>query len=259
MPPLLLDRDELRPEAGRGEGRRGEGWGGGGRRWQLQGRWWWYTQPCGPHARRGDLLESRRCGVYPDGRDAKGRTMAGAGAGAGVAGPVSGTVACRLVRDAAAGLECSHAGRVLHNDVAARNCLLSTSDLSAHGCTLKLADFGLSTLRPRHSHAEFITGGDSQYPIGWMAPEALHPPHVFSEASDSYSLGCLVYEMTSGERPWAGLDFSEVRRLVGEGKKMTAPANLKSSPVLHKLFDDCLATDAAKRPTMLEVMRRMEV
>mmetsp|Transcript_9617 Transcript_9617/g.24527 ORF Transcript_9617/g.24527 Transcript_9617/m.24527 type:complete len:301 (-) Transcript_9617:3404-4306(-) len=199
---------------------------------------------------------------YEEGGNLQERTQAstpvgGVGVGAGAAEPVSGGVACRLVRGAAAGLECSHAGRVLHNDVAARNCLLSTADLSAHGCTLKLADFGLSTLRPRHSHADFITGGDNQYPIGWMAPEALHPPHVFSEASDSYSLGCLIYEITAGERPWAGLDLSEVRRLVGEGKKLTAPASLKSSPALHQLFDDCLATDAAKRPTMSEVIKRM--
>ena len=124
-------------------------------------------------------------------------------------------------------------------------------------CVLKLADFGLSTLRPRHSHAEFIAGGDSQYPIGWMPPEALHPPFVFSEASDSYGLGCLIYELTSGERPWAGVELSEVRRLVGEGKKLEAPAYLKSTPTLHKLFDDCLATDASQRPTMREVISRI--
>lgn len=194
---------------------------------------------------------------YEEGGNLQERTSRGGGQNG--RGPVSGSLACRLVRDAAAGLECSHAGRVLHNDVAARNCLLSTADLTSPGCVLKLADFGLSTLRPRHSHAEFIAGGDSQYPIGWMPPEALHPPYVFSEASDTYGLGCLIYELTSGERPWAGVELSEVRRLVGEGKKLEAPTYLRNTPTLKNLFDDCLATDASKRPTMKDVIGRISV
>lgn len=110
----------------------------------------------------------------------------------------------RWVGDIARGLANSHSARVVHNDVACRNSLLS--EKGANGRAL-LCDFGISMLlrggKTRVEAAQLIdveshNGSAPRWPVRQMPPEALKPPHALSPESDTYMFGTMMYEVSSG-------------------------------------------------------------
>ncbi|GAB2678087.1 serine/threonine-protein kinase [Thalassiella azotivora] len=102
--------------------------------------------------------------------------------------------AMALLAQAARGLSAAHAAGVVHRDVKPGN-LLVTPDGG-----LKVTDFGIA--RAGDQVPLTATGqvmGTAQY----LAPEqAMGHPAV--PASDVYALGCVAYEVLTGERPFPG-------------------------------------------------------
>lgn len=87
----------------------------------------------------------------------------------------------------------------IHRDVAARNVLVGLGKC-------KIADFGLA------AHGTSRTSG-SVVPLRWAAPESLKS-RVWSEKSDVWSFGCLMYEcVTGGALPYVGLTDNAVYRV----------------------------------------------
>ncbi|MCA9200911.1 MAG: serine/threonine protein kinase, partial [Planctomycetales bacterium] len=109
-------------------------------------------------------------------------------------------IGLRLVQ----GLAYAHDKGVLHRDIKPANVLLTPE------CSPKLADFNISFQDGREDEqAEDAFGGS----LAYMSPEQLeacHPalggsPHKVREASDIYSVGIILFELTSGERPFGDL------------------------------------------------------
>ncbi|GMF19036.1 unnamed protein product [Phytophthora lilii] len=97
---------------------------------------------------------------------------------------------------AALGLQHLHECGILHGDLKG-NSFLVTGDEDK--TAIKLADFGLSAFVDR---AETAAG--NQGAIGafrWKAPERL-PGAAPSFASDVYSFGMCILELSTGEYPW---------------------------------------------------------
>lgn len=104
-----------------------------------------------------------------------------------------------------------------------------------HAC---LADFSLLTMVLDDSTiTSSWTGGGA---IPWMSPELLDPEkyklggHPTKE-SDCYALGMLIYEVLSGERPFASHSLSTVMRIVLEGGRPERPEGHKG-----RLFTDSI-------------------
>ena len=102
------------------------------------------------------------------------------------------------VRQVAEALQYAHSEKVIHRDVKPGNMLLGRQN------ELLLSDFGTAVVAQssRYQGTQDMAGT-----VAYMAPEQIqaHP----RPASDQYSLGIVVYEWLSGDRPFHG-SFTEV-------------------------------------------------
>lgn len=148
----------------------------------------------------------------------------------------------RWALEAARALSYLRARRVVHRDVAARNCLLSARR------TLRLADFGMA--RRGADCEQYQLARRGLLPVRWMAPESVSRG-VFSPASDVWSLGVLYTEMVSlGALPYAGLHNWQVAERLRAGLCPPAPAGC---PRLSALLTACWRPAPPDRPTAAAV------
>ncbi|MGW5419550.1 protein kinase domain-containing protein [Streptomyces sp. NPDC003943] len=138
---------------------------------------------------------------------------------------------------AAAGLAAAHRQGVVHRDIKPGNLLMDS-----HG-TVKLADFGIARFVDDPSAALTTTGqivGTGLY----LAPErALGQPA--SPASDVYSLGCVLYQLLTGQPPFR----ADTATALLYQHIDTAPAPPRQLGVpIPVAFEDFLLTLLAKQP-----------
>lgn len=121
----------------------------------------------------------------------------------------------RLVVDVCGAVQYAHQTLVVHRDLKPTNILVTNA---GH---VKLLDFGIAKLLA----PDAVLGGDAPHTrtgLLPMTPEYASPEQVCGEpittASDVYQLGVVLYELLTGERPYAveGRTPSEVERVVCE-------------------------------------------
>ncbi len=97
------------------------------------------------------------------------------------------------VKQVADALQYAHESKLIHRDVKPENMLVGRRN------EILLSDFGIATVA-RTSRSG--TGQDMAGTAAYMAPEQIqgHPRY----ASDQYSLGIVVYEWLTGDRPFHG-------------------------------------------------------
>jgi serine/threonine protein kinase len=101
--------------------------------------------------------------------------------------------AAEYVRQIAGALAAIHAAGILHRDLKPANIMFRDDG------TLALIDFGLA--KQMRLHAAITGTGQIFGTPYYMSPEQGHAEPT-DERSDLYSLGCILYEMLTGERPF---------------------------------------------------------
>jgi serine/threonine protein kinase len=120
-------------------------------------------------------------------------------------GPLPAAEACEVVSRAAPGLEYLHKHGLVHRDVKPANLMLTPSG------QVKVLDLGL--VRPLHVPApgEQITpNGQCLGTPDYVSPEQCLDSHAVDGRADIYALGCTLYELLTGQPPFAGPAYSSV-------------------------------------------------
>ena len=104
--------------------------------------------------------------------------------------------ALRITLQVASALDYAHRQSVVHRDIKPENILM-------HEGAAMVADFGIGKALSE------ATGGITQTGIALGTPAYMSPEQATGEGdvdgrSDLYSLGCVMYEMLSGEQPFTG-------------------------------------------------------
>ena len=143
-------------------------------------------------------------------------------------------------RDIATGMAVAHQAGVIHRDLKPANVLVNNDGL------LKIVDFGV---------AAAASSGDTQltktgYVIGspkYMAPEQILGKKV-DETADIYSIGVLMYEMSTGVPPYSRGDHMSVMYQHVQGKaKAAQEINSKITDSLATVISKAMSVDKSKR------------
>jgi serine/threonine protein kinase len=164
-------------------------------------------------------------------------------------------VVARVVADACAGLHAAHEltdddGRalgVVHRDLSPHNILLTADG------TAKVADFGVAkALGQLH---EATSAGQLKGKIAYMAPEQVTGSPV-DRRSDVFSLGCVLYEATTGQRPFRGDGDHQVMHAVLKGEVAPPSSIIRGYPQeLERIVLRALAAQPILRYPTAERMR----
>jgi predicted ATPase len=101
-----------------------------------------------------------------------------------------------VARQVCLALDHAHSKGIIHRDIKPENIMLTDGDV------VKVMDFGLarSEGRTRLTQAGYLLGT-----VAYMAPEQVLGGETDAR-SDLYSLGCVLYELTTGRLPFTGDD-----------------------------------------------------
>jgi serine/threonine protein kinase len=120
-------------------------------------------------------------------------------------GPLPAADACEVVRRAALGLEHLHRHGLVHRDVKPANLMLTASR------QVKLLDLGVARhLRVPAPGGQVTSVGQCLGTPDYMAPEQCLDSHAVDGRADIYALGCTLYELLTGQPPFAGPDHRSV-------------------------------------------------
>jgi Protein tyrosine and serine/threonine kinase len=153
--------------------------------------------------------------------------------------------------DIAAGVVAVHRRRMLHRDIAARNCLVVRHHRRYQ---VKLADLGLSR---QLEDGQDVYCNTSAFPARWAAPEVVGEGKC-TQAADVYSLGITFWEVHSGGRsPYSNVTKNfDVMHQVVEGVRPDRPEALVDDE-LWALIEACWHADPKARPSSAHVAKAL--
>jgi len=105
--------------------------------------------------------------------------------------------AVRIAREVASALDYAHRHGVIHRDIKPENILL-------HDGSALVADFGIALAASKTGGNRMTETGMSLGTPHYMSPEQAMGERELDARSDVYALGCVLYEMLSGEPPFTG-------------------------------------------------------
>lgn len=154
-------------------------------------------------------------------------------------------------REIVAAMTYLHSLDILHGDLTGGNILLVSSNKDKRGFIAKVADFGLS----RVLSAEAVSTG-TYGTVTHMPPELLTTGKL-SKATDVYAFGVTLWEMLTGQRPWAGLlQMQVIFHVTINHKALEFPANTPSQ--WKELALKCMHRDALERPRFLDILSELD-
>jgi serine/threonine-protein kinase len=146
--------------------------------------------------------------------------------------------AVRFIAEIADGLGYAHRAGIIHRDVKPENVLVS----SGHAV---ITDFGIAKALDTAGESHLTRTGAATGTPFYMSPEQWDSAAKIDGRSDQYALGCVAYEMLTGQRPYAA---STTMALMLKHMTEPIPSLRKSLPGVPANVDAAIATAMAKLP-----------
>ena len=162
-----------------------------------------------------------------------------------VCGPVSEKQLIDIGLQLAEGLDAAHKHGIIHCDLKPSNIRI-TPDSRA-----KILDFGLARMFRRHTTAtadtETLTEVESSGgTLPYMAPEQLLGD-ALDPRTDIWGLGCVLYEMATGKRPFSGSGTALMDAILHRFPPPVTKGNPRISLSLEAIIGKCIDKDPGKR------------
>src|SRR3954466_4913972 len=141
-----------------------------------------------------------------------------------------------ITRQVCAGLDHAHHHGVIHRDVKPANIMLEPDG------TAKIMDFGIAK-----SGGGLTSTGQVLGTPNYMAPEQVRG-HVLDGRTDLFSFGVMLYEMTTGEKPFAGTNVTTIiYKIIHENPVPPRELDVTIHPGLDKVIMKALAKKPDER------------
>jgi serine/threonine-protein kinase len=143
-----------------------------------------------------------------------------------------------IVAKVADALDYAHAQNVVHRDIKPANIMYE-----ADAGVVKVTDFGIARITDSSKTKTGMVLGTPSY----MSPEQLSGKKVDGR-SDLFSLGVMLYQMTTGQLPFTGDSMATLMfKIANEPHASASSVNPAISTSLTLIIDRMLEKDAEKR------------
>ncbi len=155
----------------------------------------------------------------------------------------------------ARGLAAAHSAGVVHRDVKPANLIIVEPSSASSGGLVKILDFGLAKM----ADVQLTRTGTTMGTVSYMSPEQARGEKV-DQRTDVWSLGVILYEMLTGERPFTGAyDQAIVNAILHEAPQPLAARDADLPEDVKHIVMMCLEKERQRRyQTTPEVLDDLE-
>lgn len=147
--------------------------------------------------------------------------------------------ALRVLDDAASAIDFAHARNVVHRDITPGNLLFE-------GARTLVCDFGIArAIQAAADEKGMTSSGIVVGTLDYMSPEQWLDCHHVDGRTDIYALGCVAYEILTGEPPFSG---ATSLAMMARHAADTPPLARLVRPELPQCVDAAISRALAKTP-----------
>jgi len=166
-------------------------------------------------------------------------------------GPVPALRALRIARDVASALSETHAAGVIHRDLKPSN-VMWRRDRNGDD-RIALVDFGIAVGQPGGADASRLTVHGLIGTPHYMSPELAQGEQVDARA-DLYSLGCLLFELTTATTPFDGSGFEVLLAQIGHPVPRASERHPAVPPAVDRLIEQLMRKRRDERPASADAV-----